>query len=80
MQFRLSRPTSIARPISISYACRFQSKFEAVEHKSGWGWYVRAILPDGQRAHIVGFRTEAEANEWIKAEAPAWLAEHLKQK
>jgi len=34
---------------------------EAVEHKSGWGWHVMAILPDGQRVHIVGFRTEAEA-------------------
>lgn len=50
-----------------------EASFEAVERKDGSGWYVRltrrAMLPQ----QIGDFKTEAEAREWIGAEAAKWL-------
>jgi hypothetical protein len=47
--------------------------FEPVEMKVGNGWYVLATLPRGTPIQLGGFQTEAEAREWIKRKAPAWL-------
>jgi hypothetical protein len=56
------------------------AKFEARTLKSGWGWFVYVTLPDGSEEHIVGFRTEADANEWIAAKSSAWLADRSSQR
>jgi len=48
-------------------------KFEPVKLKAGSGWYVRLTLPDGRQPQIDGFKTEAEALEWIKTTSVAWL-------
>jgi hypothetical protein len=41
------------------------AKFEVKALSCGWGFVVRVILPDGKAEQIVGFKTEAEAEEWI---------------
>ena len=46
--------------------------FDAVESKNG-EWYVRLTLPGGRQPQIDGFKTEAEAHRWIKAQSAAWL-------
>ena len=39
-------------------------------------WHVRAIWPSGHPEEITGFKTEAEARDWINGEgAKAWLRE-----
>jgi hypothetical protein len=41
---------------------------------SGTGWYVVATYPGGQQEHIPGFKTEAEAVEWLaSSRCQAWL-------
>jgi hypothetical protein len=47
-------------------------RFEAAETKGG-EWYVRLTLPGGRQPQIDGFKTEAEARRWIKAQSAAWL-------
>jgi hypothetical protein len=47
--------------------------FEIDEGKSGGGFYVRAMLPDGTIERIEGFTTEGEAGRWIKNESAVWL-------
>jgi hypothetical protein len=56
------------------------ARFETRALKSGWGWFVYVTLPDGSEEHIVGFRSEAEANEWVAAQSSAWLGEHSSQR
>jgi len=35
---------------------------------------VRAIYPSGQEEHVAGFKTEAEAKEWIEGDlSKRWL-------
>jgi hypothetical protein len=51
-------------------------KFEPVEMNIGKGWYVLATLPRGTPIQLGGFRTEAEALEWIARKASAWLKDH----
>jgi hypothetical protein len=41
----------------------------------GDGWYVQAILPDGRIDPIDGFKTEAEAKEWIANRSRVWFRE-----
>jgi len=31
-------------------------------------WHVRAIWPSGNHEEIIGFKTEAEARDWINGE------------
>ncbi len=31
-------------------------------------WHVRAIWPSGHHEEIIGFKTEAEARDWINGE------------
>ena len=50
-----------------------KTKFEAVQIKMGPEWYVRVALPNGERPTLGGFKTEAEAVEWIKHESGVWL-------
>ena len=49
-----------------------KARFDAVESKNG-EWYVRLTLPGGKQPQIDGFKTEAEAHRWIKAQSAAWL-------
>ena len=42
--------------------------------RSGTGWYVVATYPGSQQEHIPGFKTEAEAVEWLaSSRCQAWL-------
>jgi hypothetical protein len=42
--------------------------------RSGTGWYVVATYPGSQQEHIPGFKTEAEAVEWLASgRCQAWL-------
>jgi hypothetical protein len=50
--------------------------FQPVEMKTGKGWFVRVTLPRGEPPRLGGFRTEAEAIEWIKNKSGTWLREH----
>jgi hypothetical protein len=37
-------------------------------------WHVIAVWPSGHREQITGFKTEAEAREWINGDgAKTWL-------
>jgi hypothetical protein len=41
--------------------------------KVGTQWHVVGTYPRGQQEHITGFKTEAEALDWIVNESKAWL-------
>ena len=42
--------------------------------KVGDEWHVKAIWPSGHPEEITGFKTEAEARDWITGEgAKVWL-------
>jgi hypothetical protein len=48
--------------------------FEPRPLKVGTEWHVVATYPRGQKEHIAGFHSEAEAIEWIASEScQAWL-------
>ena len=48
--------------------------FDPKPLKSGTGWYVVATYPGSQQEHIPGFKTEAEAVEWLaSSRCQAWL-------
>jgi hypothetical protein len=48
--------------------------FEPKPLKVGPEWHVVATYPRGQKEHITGFHSEAEAIEWIAGEGcQAWL-------
>jgi hypothetical protein len=51
-------------------------KFEALEMKIAKGWYVLAKPPKGTFVRLGGFKTEAEAQEWIDHKSAAWLKEY----
>lgn len=52
------------------------AKFEPYEMKISKGWCVLATLPQGTPIQLGGFRTEAEALEWIALSAADWLEDH----
>ena len=41
--------------------------------KVGGEWQVVAQYPSGQVEMITGFKTEAEAMEWIEKDSKAWV-------
>jgi len=48
--------------------------FDPKPLKSGTDWYVVATYPSGQHEHITGFKTEADAIEWLdSSRRQAWL-------
>lgn len=51
-------------------------RFDACQIKMGLEWYVRVTLLHGETRHLGGFKSEAEANEWIKRESAGWLKGH----
>ena len=51
-------------------------EFQPVRMDIGEGWFIRVLLPKGERPRLGGFNTEAEATEWIRRESAAWLKEH----
>jgi hypothetical protein len=46
--------------------------FKPIETKDGQ-WSIRLSLPGGRRPVIDGFKSEAEAQEWIKTDSIAWI-------
>jgi hypothetical protein len=36
-------------------------------------WHVVGTYPDGQQEHITGFKTEADALDWIANDSATWL-------
>jgi hypothetical protein len=47
--------------------------FKAIQIKSDEGWHVLVTLPNGQQPYLGGFKTEADAINWIARESKAWL-------
>jgi hypothetical protein len=48
--------------------------FDPKPLRSGTGWHVVATYPGSQQEHIPGFKTEAEAVEWLaSSRCQAWL-------
>jgi len=41
--------------------------------KVGAQWHVVDTYPRGQEEHITGFKTEADAKDWLKNDSQAWL-------
>jgi hypothetical protein len=41
--------------------------------KVGAQWHVVGTYPNGQQEHITGFKTEADALDWIANDSAAWL-------
>ena len=41
--------------------------------KVGAQWHVVGTYPGGQQEHITGFKTEADALDWIATESANWL-------
>ena len=49
-------------------------KFEPRPLKIGLGWHIVATYPSGLQEHIIGFKTQAEATEWLaNGRRQAWL-------
>ena len=55
-------------------------KFKPVEWKILPEWYVLVTLPDGKELRIGGFKTEANARDWIAKSSAAWIKEHNERK
>jgi hypothetical protein len=47
--------------------------FKAIQIKSDEGWHVLVTLPNGQQPYLGGFKTEADAINWIDHESKTWL-------
>jgi hypothetical protein len=48
--------------------------FDSEPLKRGPEWYLVATYPSGQQEHITGFKTEADAIEWVaSSRCQAWL-------
>ena len=41
--------------------------------KVGSQWHVVGTYPSGLQEHITGFKTEADALDWIDTESASWL-------
>jgi hypothetical protein len=54
--------------------------FRPVEWKILPEWYVLVTLPDAKELRIGGFKTEANAHEWIAKSSAAWIKEHNERK
>lgn len=46
-----------------------EPSFEAEANRIGGGYFVRVMLPTGEREAIYGFATKADAIRWIRCEA-----------
>jgi hypothetical protein len=46
------------------------------EIKDGSGWCVLVSWPSGLEQHVPGFRSLAEAEQWIVDESETWLKRH----
>ena len=53
-----------------------KAKFDAMQRTDRPDWYVRLTLPAGRQSWIDGFKTQAEARNWITAQSVAWLKMH----
>ena len=53
-----------------------KARFEAVQLKSGRGWYVRVTPPHGRQTQIEGFSKRAEAVAWVEHESGEWLKKY----
>jgi hypothetical protein len=68
--FALAKPALPAHIIGMDDV-KHKVAFEPV--KTGTGWCVRVVLPNGKELNLGGFTTEPEAKEWIARKSLAWL-------
>jgi hypothetical protein len=54
--------------------------FDPIEMKVRPGWFVRVTLQGREPARLGGFRTQAEATEWIKRESSVWLKDYSERR
>jgi hypothetical protein len=52
--------------------------FVPLPARDGDDWHVHVTWPDGTEEDVCGFKSEIEANEWIKMESFMWLQLHPK--
>ena len=52
---------------------KLKVEFEPVKIKTGAGWCVHVVLPNGKELDIGGFNNEGEAREWIARKSAIWL-------
>ena len=55
-------------------------RFAPRPEKLGDGWLVIVTWPDGVQQQVAGFKTEGEAEDWIRKDAFAWLQQHPKMR
>jgi hypothetical protein len=53
-----------------------QVLFDPIEMQIAPGWFVSVTLQGREPARLGGFRTEAEATEWIERESSVWLKDY----
>jgi hypothetical protein len=61
-----------ARPHNTMNGSWPKAVFKPIETKDG-EWSVRLSLPGGRRPVVDGFKSEAEAREWIKTDSIPWI-------
>jgi hypothetical protein len=49
--------------------------FTPSQDKIGSGWHVDVLRENGVPEQVSGFRSEAEAQDWIDHKSSAWLKE-----
>ena len=54
--------------------------FKPLSSKEGGEWLVIVTWPDGVQQQISGFRSEFEAEDWIRKDAFTWLQQHPKSR
>ena len=55
-------------------------EFTPREEKIGSDWYVLVTWSDGYEQQVPGFKSEAEADQWIKLDSFEWLQRHPKSR
>jgi hypothetical protein len=54
-------------------------EFRPTKMQSYDGWYVQLLIPGLPPLQLGGFKTEAEAAEWVRHKSKAWLEERRGQ-
>jgi hypothetical protein len=76
------RSQNLKNPCDSCLKPRFQSAclqpFSPMSRKikDGSGWCVLVLWPSGLEQHVPGFRSLAEAEQWIVDESETWLKRH----
>jgi len=51
-----------------------KTEFRPTEFKDRSGWYVQVVYFDAPPFQLGGFRTEGEAQDWIRNSSAQWLS------